>query len=182
MKCKGFTLVEMLVVISIIALLASLSAPALWAAKERAKETRSLNNMRQIHVALMLYCDSQPEDGPLGLGLPPQFFALIVAHKIPKALTRTGGSTWKSPTQDPLYTWMPPNLDTDTSGLMPRWKQHLRMTQNNPVFLLDETYPGTNTPGAFSMKKATGMYFDGHIEKRRTRGSLSQYELWENAQ
>lgn len=53
----AFTLVELLVVVAIIALLAALLLPALNRAKQTTYNIRCVNNVRTLHVALMLYVD-----------------------------------------------------------------------------------------------------------------------------
>lgn len=52
---KGFTLIELLVVIAIIAILAAILFPVFAQAKEAAKKTSSLSNVKQLGVAVQLY-------------------------------------------------------------------------------------------------------------------------------
>jgi len=64
MKRKGFTLIELLVVIAIIAILAAILFPVFSRAREQARKTQCLSNLKQIGQALTMYVQDWDETLP----------------------------------------------------------------------------------------------------------------------
>ena len=58
MSKKGFTLIELLVVIAIIAILAAILFPAFLTARNQARRSACLSNLRQLSSAMRLYADA----------------------------------------------------------------------------------------------------------------------------
>jgi prepilin-type N-terminal cleavage/methylation domain-containing protein/prepilin-type processing-associated H-X9-DG protein len=69
---RAFTLIELLVVIAIIAILAALLLPALAAAREKARRTACINNLKEIGVALASYTGDYGEYLPSHPGWRPR--------------------------------------------------------------------------------------------------------------
>jgi prepilin-type N-terminal cleavage/methylation domain-containing protein len=55
MRNKGFTLIELLVVIAIIAILAAILFPVFAQARNKARQTACISNIRQNWLALTMY-------------------------------------------------------------------------------------------------------------------------------
>ncbi len=63
-KAKGFTLIELLVVIAIIAILAAILFPVFARARENARKTSCLSNMKQMGLGFMQYTQDYDERFP----------------------------------------------------------------------------------------------------------------------
>ena len=84
MTRRGFTLIELLVVIAIIAILAAILFPVFARAREKARQTSCLSNVKQICLAVLMYAQDYDEMWP--------------AHHrpVPATLTYPGGQTTTS--------------------------------------------------------------------------------------
>jgi prepilin-type N-terminal cleavage/methylation domain-containing protein len=95
---KGFTLVELLVVITIIAMLVGLLVPAVMSAREAGRRNTCLNNQKQIGTAMTNYVTSKNKFSPLySLQPNPSSYPILDARVswVPPVLAYLG--------QNPLY-------------------------------------------------------------------------------
>jgi prepilin-type N-terminal cleavage/methylation domain-containing protein/prepilin-type processing-associated H-X9-DG protein len=78
---RGFTLVELLVVVAIIGILLGLLLPAVQAARETARRNRCSNNLRQLGIALQNYT-GQHGRFPTGAPLRPIEFQPSISWRV----------------------------------------------------------------------------------------------------
>ena len=68
---RAFTLIELLVVIAIIAILAAILFPVFAQAREKARQTSCLSNLKQMGTGFMMYVQDWDEKFPLAFGWDP---------------------------------------------------------------------------------------------------------------
>lgn len=110
MSRKGFTLIELLVVIAIIAILAAILFPVFAKAREKARQSSCLSNVKQIMLAQLQYCQDYDEKfsnnsyaQPTGQVSIPDFLApyckntQIFICPSGSTLAPTLGNSWNAP-------------------------------------------------------------------------------------
>jgi prepilin-type N-terminal cleavage/methylation domain-containing protein/prepilin-type processing-associated H-X9-DG protein len=178
LRARAFTLIELLIVISIIAVLASMLLPALAKAKDRAKSAECMNNLRQLHMPLMVYADDYGECGISPYFAPPLglcWHEVLFRDKYVPAEMRT--TTLFCPTWYP-YFWdtAVPNIQGRTYG-MTSWTQtngywHVgQARQPSQTFWVGDsclitTTAGWDTPTQFYAIFGASTYF---IHQRHNR-------------
>ncbi|MRR39348.1 DUF1559 domain-containing protein, partial [bacterium] len=98
-RLAGFTLLELLVCIAVIAILASLLMPAVARARSRGQSIACLNNLKQLSLATVVYVDDFRDRLPYNLG----------SDDISKAVARKWYYNWSSP----VMSW---ELDSDNTN------------------------------------------------------------------
>ncbi len=123
----GFTLIELLVVIAIIAILAALLLPSLGKAKETAKRTTCLNNVKQMQGMWHLYATDNNDWLVPALGPIPVWYSFAAGAALP-----AGTPGWVSGVLDfESGNWN--NWSTDLL-VEPRYAQFAAYTKNPAVY------------------------------------------------
>ena len=111
LAAEGFTLTELLVTISIMAILAALLLPVLGRAKNSASKATDINNLRQIMTALQLYANDNsgaivPPNGDDGGSVSTNsgwLYTPNMALPTPGRFTADTGLLWPTLRSSSLY-------------------------------------------------------------------------------
>jgi len=80
---RGFTLIEMMIVVTIIAILAALMFPVFSHTREKARSVRCMANLRQLGQAIMMYAQDWDDGYPFGVD-PADKFAPQIWYQFPR--------------------------------------------------------------------------------------------------
>jgi len=124
---KGFTLIELLVVIAIISILTAILFPVFARARENARRTSCMSNLKQIGLGFMQYTQDYDEK------LPPPLYCGV----------------WSS-------DYSSRTIDTDTSKPSGVYKVSSGSTANHWVSWMDAIFPYVKSTQIFRCPSATG--------------------------
>src|SRR5579863_5350046 len=97
-KRSGFTLIELLVVIAIIAILAAILFPVFAQAREQARKTSCISNIKQISLANLMYTQDYDETFPLEEYSDP-------SPKPPSPDFQGNSASWQNSVQPYVKNW-----------------------------------------------------------------------------
>ena len=134
MRRVGFTLIELLVVIAILAILAAALFPVFAQAREKARQTACLSNLRQIGTAMNLYLQDYDERLPdrkdLKLSLPGGYHPWA-GWPVPDP--RSGwAAVVLQPYTHSVEIWSCPSV-IGAMGALPQVAQSLSSAPNAPI-------------------------------------------------
>ena len=108
---RGFTLVELLVVIGIVALLISILLPTLTRARESARRAACLSNLRQVHLTFMFYAQDNRDRVPIGYRVNNRQFNSMVFSSTSKKFVLFGVLYKAGYMKDPRIFFCPSEVD-----------------------------------------------------------------------
>jgi prepilin-type N-terminal cleavage/methylation domain-containing protein/prepilin-type processing-associated H-X9-DG protein len=181
----GFSLIELLVVIVVIGILASMLVPALAKAKQSARSAHCKNNLRQLGIASLLYSQESEDDLPGSAHGGHSWLASLFPYtgtNVFRCLDdRAVQRLYSYALNDFLVHGLVPGQDFSHRLKIPAPSATLFMAEKSDKyrggdhFHFADRFDGGYTPGAFDAQVATKrhlessnyLYVDSHVESHK---------------
>ncbi len=177
---RGFTVLELLIVISIIALLAGMIFPVTAGMVERARTTRCMGNLRQLGMAANSAADDndgrfpvieidasqpmhEPEDNALPLSEVFKKYGITEGvHQCPSDLK---AANWFAKTGS-SYMWQPYAEDEPKAAISIYTRRGQFPGRQSRVRLATDYEPVHGAEAVGGRKRSQTLYADGHVTLR----------------
>jgi prepilin-type N-terminal cleavage/methylation domain-containing protein len=203
MRVRGFTLIEVVVCIAIVAIVAALTFPAFQSARLAAKQTDVKGQLRQLHTAVTLYRTDYDGFGKYGqgieIGLPPTasigrkdyrhvalrpygateqlWIGRCEFHRsiLGKDFHRTtgGGTHW--------IRWN----DRDAESKRPTvWEEDVIVYRENSALIINVhcNRPATDVRNLYEIKTGIAVLLSGSVVQRSRRGEVNSSGFYADPQ
>lgn len=180
----GLTLVEMIVVLTIIVVTMAITFPVFGSMRAKAQETRCTANLGQIHRALMLY--QEEYGGTTGFGdafqqrLPPNMAQLRSAKELPMDLFKCNRTPNEVIKWETTSGYMALYKTPDNDNAEPKYSDYLRTQQEDAVFLVDVNHKKSagSLWSPYNRHYGLGLTLGGKIKRVYKAGSWFEYDWW----
>jgi prepilin-type N-terminal cleavage/methylation domain-containing protein len=183
-RSRGLTLVEVLVVISIIAIVVALVTPVLQQVRDSARVTSAVSYMHQIGKAIALYRSDWETGGAYSscsdVGLPTYDY-----------LWKTGLGLGSRPPESPCGYKSGIGWDNSRSApdvlfvciwddIFPRIRSDLQEYRENTMIAFDPwcNPSGTEWDNPYAEKRAIGLLLSGRVINKRKAGFADKQKWW----
>jgi prepilin-type N-terminal cleavage/methylation domain-containing protein len=175
----GFSLLEVIYCIAIIAIVAAILMPVFRSAKHSAQVTSSISNLHQMHTALLLYQTAQGSSAQYGslaeMGLPSGDQAYESLH-LPASL-------WLSPCGlNPSWAPGPVRVQYEyfAQTSFTHWDEAIKEYQDNVVMFSDMNCAEHGEPlrSSFIIHQGLGVRLSGALLNLRKPGNYGQQSWW----
>jgi prepilin-type N-terminal cleavage/methylation domain-containing protein len=178
-KCRGFTLVEIITSVVIVAILVGILTPAFKSAKRSAEISSSLQNLRQLHLGLTLYRSEWDGDVNYGdlpeMGLPSD--SQFAAAGLPGIPTNRA---FPSPCGELPERTALINYDYMIAEGGPAFVKTSLAFQDHLIVFADFNCNSASEPlwSEYFRHRGLGVLLDGHMVNQYKHGRMDKASWW----
>lgn len=177
MKHRAFTLVELIIVLSIVAIITAIAYPVIAGAVGRAKESQCMSNLRQFGVAIEMYRNDYDGTGkwgtPAQMGMPHPLAVLMFEDYVKPGLEKCGGVDPTRGVRGLYAHFWSSYQDQDWASCVAKWRE-------GTVAMFDVNH--RNRVGAYgspiAINYAIGLTVGGNVRVLNKRGSPETQSWW----
>lgn len=186
----GLSIVEVLVALTVVALVAALIYPVVVRARQKAKETTCHGNLRQIQVAVSLYRADYGGEGTYGtpeaMGLPPFISTLMDYGAVTKSILQCPGKPFSPGLRQAVYSryWPAFGPSEPRDAFMDRvradWLHTVTTMRDDTVIVgdLNHDFPGRDVHEVSVEHRAIGVTLGGQVRTAVRSGSPLSIRWW----